>query len=691
MCRKDLAVLLAAVVLVALVPLGLAGAETTGDQTGSDTEKTAISVPEGMDKVVAMEMTQVSKHFKKGARRLFERTPLGFDLDTVDSLGQWLLDIPLKVSGWVEHIREQGRLLGVVGSLVVLAFLGIALYSLIGQKRVLTFVEHRVNPLRIKIPEAYYRYFLSLLKVVVASLIPLLLLGVFWLMNQLMEYDAPWFVLTGRLLGLWAVGALILNILHESLTQGLFHVASRYGTSVYRISRIVLFYIVGCVAIFWAATAFKVPEDVLSLLRFLISLSVVFVLFLLLLKKRALLSLLPDLPYRHYRALVKGLGQFWFPAIFLTFVSGLLWCAGYHRFCKVLWVKTWAVAGTLIALMIFYHVLQGWLKRWAQKKGGTNEEAQFLYRSMRSLVLYAMVIAAVVVTLDLLGLLTPFARLMSFPVVKVGDTPLSLWTLIKAVLILLGFVYVSRLLRAYLDYKIYPLIGVDPGLAYAINTFLSYFMFIVGFAFSLRAMGLDLRMLMVFAGAVGIGIGFGLQREAANVISGFTLLFGRMFRKGDMIRVGGTQGLVQDIGLRTTKLRSGDNIEYLIPNAEFVASTVTNYTLSSSLIRIRVPVGVSYDSDPEQVRSILLKVAHAHPEVVQRDESKVWLDAYGDNAINFTLLVWIDARKSVEGEVRSALYFEIFKALKTAGIGIPFPQRDIHIRSAPAWFEGTKR
>jgi small-conductance mechanosensitive channel len=275
----------------------------------------------------------------------------------------------------------------------------------------------------------------------------------------------------------------------------------------------------------------------------------------------------------------------------------------------------------------------------------------------------------------------PLQRLLSFPVLKLGETQVTFWIIIKAAFILTAFIYASRLLQAYLDYKIYPSIGVDPGLGYALNTFFKYLTLTVGFLISLKIVGLDLRFLLVFAGAAGIGIGLGLQNMAANVISGFTIIFGRKIRKGDWIEVGDTLGMVTDIFLRATNVRDRDNIEYLIPNSNLMSNTIVNYSLSSPMIRIELQVGVSYAADPQKVQEILLAVAEQEPMVAKFSKPEVRFTAYGDSSINFELLIWIDVRRTARRAVRSALYFAVFEELKKAGIEIPFPQRDIHIRS----------
>jgi small-conductance mechanosensitive channel len=264
----------------------------------------------------------------------------------------------------------------------------------------------------------------------------------------------------------------------------------------------------------------------------------------------------------------------------------------------------------------------------------------------------------------------------------IGKTAISLWTIIKVVILFIGIFYLSQLLRSYLDYKIYPILGIDEGLAFSINTLISYLLFIIAFFIALAMMGIDIRTVMVFAGAIGIGIGLGLQKIASNFISGLIIIFGRKIRKGDWVQVGETLGLVQRITLASTIVWTRDNIEHIIPNTDLIASTITNYTLSDPEIRVHIPVGVSYNADPREVRRILLDASERNEHVKKTRKPRVWFTEYGDSSINFELLVWIDVRRISRSHIKSQLYFDIFEALRQAGIEIPFPQRDLHLKSS---------
>jgi small-conductance mechanosensitive channel len=639
-----------------------------------------IAISGEIGESMVREAARVKNQFQEKARSLFRREPLGWNMGTIHYLYQWGLSLPLKIPAFIQAVLEQSRVLGAAGSIIILIFLVAVLYSVLGRKRIMARIEAGVAPYRSKLPEGVYPFVLSALRVIIAALFPLVLLGIYSLINAMIAYRAAWFVLTGRVLVLWAVGALVIGLLRETLTSGLFKVTAQYGGTVFQLTRLAVFYAMVGVALVWGAESFSLRPDVLALLKFAISISIVLVLFLLNLKKRAILSLVPQLPYRSYQSFVRMLESAYFPFIFFSLLMALLWCVGYRQLGRLVLVKTWSTVAAYLVIMGVYHFLLGWLGRWHGRTASTDETAQFLYRSFKGLLVYATVLATAMVVLNLMGLLGPLQQAMSFPVFKIGEKWITFWIVVKAGLILLAFIFASRLIQAYCDYKVYPRLGIDPGLGYALNTFFKYTSLAVGFLISMKVVGIDLRLLLVFAGAAGIGIGLGLQNLAANVISGFSLIFGGKIRKGDWIEVSGTMGIVTDIHLRATQIRTRDHVDYLVPNANFISGTIVNYSLSSPYIRTELPVGVSYDADPHEVEEILLKVAGADPLVERYRPPVVRFVAFADSSINFELLFWIDVRKTPRRKVRSSLYFTIFDELKKAGIEIPFPQRDVHMR-----------
>jgi len=653
-----------------------------GAQSSNETNsKPVISLPENLDQTVKHEAASVKEQLVEQARNLFERKPLNFNLDTLSKIRDWLLELPSRVPEFIHEIIEESQLLGLVGSLILLGFFGALLYSLVGARKVLARLEALIAPVKGHMPDMYYPYVISLVKILAALIIPLLVFGLYSFVHELIDYNASWFLLVGSLLKLWVLGVLLLTFLGEALLPVHLPIPSNHAKAIYKVSRKVVIYALVSIGLLWGAEAFEVSKDVIALLKFVVYLSIVFAGLLLLLKKKSIIAILPPLPYRIYQVFCNALRRLYYPAILITFITGVLWCVGYRALTEFIWIKTWAVAAVFFVIVVFYHNANGLLKRWIEKKEPRDEVAKALHRSLHALLSFVTITTAVIIILDLLGLLDIIQAIISFPLVVIGNTPVSLWILAKATLIIVAFVFISRLLRAYLDYKVYPSIGVDEGLAYSINTLIGYVFIAIGLAAALRAVGLDFKVLMVFAGAVGIGIGLGLQGLAGNVISGLILIFGRKVRKGDWIQVGERLGYVQEVSLRATRVRTRDNIEYLIPNADLTSTTIVNYTLSEPEIRVHIPVGVSYNAEPQQVAQILLTVAERNPNIKKNLKPKVWFVEYGDSSINFELLVWIDVRQISEREVRSQLYFEIFEDLAKVGIEIPFPQRDLHIRS----------
>jgi small-conductance mechanosensitive channel len=193
--------------------------------------------------------------------------------------------------------------------------------------------------------------------------------------------------------------------------------------------------------------------------------------------------------------------------------------------------------------------------------------------------------------------------------------------------------------------------------------------------------GVDFTDIAIVAGALSVGIGFGLQSIINNFVSGLILLVERPFKAGDWIVVGNEEGYVKKINVRSTEVMTFNRATLTVPNSELITKTVKNWTHKGTLGRVIVSVGVSYDADPEQVRDILLKCASQHTEVRGNPEPSVVFSNFGDSALEFELrafIVNVDRRLGVGSDLR----FTIFQALKSAGIEIPFPQRDIHIKQA---------
>lgn len=271
-------------------------------------------------------------------------------------------------------------------------------------------------------------------------------------------------------------------------------------------------------------------------------------------------------------------------------------------------------------------------------------------------------------------------RFLDQPFFHLGNQPVSMLFVLKAILYLIFLGLVVRMVRRFLRYSVLARTSMDPGQQYALARMAGYVVFVLGIIIGLQSAGLDLSSLVVVGGALGIGVGFGLQTIASNFVSGLVLLIERPIKLGDRVEVGDTYGDVVRIAGRSTWIRTNDNVVIIVPNSEFIEKRVVNWTANDRQVRFSVDLGVSYGSKPEQVREILLEVAQAHPEVLVAPPPEVLFTGFGDSSLNFSLRVWTDNVQQPR-RLKSDLYFATFKAFAEQGIEIPFPQRDLHLKS----------
>ncbi|MDJ0746429.1 MAG: mechanosensitive ion channel [Xenococcaceae cyanobacterium MO_167.B27] len=221
---------------------------------------------------------------------------------------------------------------------------------------------------------------------------------------------------------------------------------------------------------------------------------------------------------------------------------------------------------------------------------------------------------------------------------------------------------------------------LEAGVVQASLTLIRYGLIGVGLVFVLSTIGFDSTTFAAISGGLSIGIGFGLREIISNFISGIALLYERSLKPGDYIYVEDEMCQIKHINIRATTVCTFDNVEKVVPNQTFFTSSFTTYTGSDEIVRRLIPVGVSYKSDPEAVIEILLNVATEQPKVLTEPEPVVFLTEFGDSSINFELAVWLST-PAIAKSVTSDLNRAIWKALAKHNIEIPFPQRDVHIRS----------
>jgi small-conductance mechanosensitive channel len=282
--------------------------------------------------------------------------------------------------------------------------------------------------------------------------------------------------------------------------------------------------------------------------------------------------------------------------------------------------------------------------------------------------------------MELKDILTILKEVLQFKLFTLNQTPVTIMSIViffamfSFLLLLSG--YVTRLLRS----RVLPRFHLEQSIIYTISRVFYYTFLVLSAAFSFQFVGVDFSGLIVIFGFLSVGIGFGLQNVASNFISGLILLFERPIKIGDRVTVGATEGDVIEIKMRSTVIRSLENISIIVPNSEFVSSQVVNWSHGDRSVRVDIRVGVSYRSDLDTVLRSLREVAEEHREVLKSPQPFVRLMEFGDSSWNMLLGAWI-ADPEDYYRVRSDLNCAIVRKFRETGVEIPFPQRDLHIRS----------
>ncbi len=286
--------------------------------------------------------------------------------------------------------------------------------------------------------------------------------------------------------------------------------------------------------------------------------------------------------------------------------------------------------------------------------------------------------------------LTSVGELFTTTLFKLGKSEISLGNILYFIFAFVLLSYLSKRFKNFLVDKVLVKANFERGARSSIGMIARFIFVFIGAIFIVQTAGIDMSSLSLLAGALGVGIGFGLQNITDNFISGIIILFEKPIKVGDRIDVGDIQGDVINISVRATTVLTNDNISVIVPNSEFISSRVINWSHNDRNIRFNIPVGVSYNEDPEEVRKILLLVADENKHVLKVPEPHVFFEEFGDSSLNFDLAIWTATHTDKPRRLKTELYFEIFAKFKEKGIEIPFPQRDIHIKSQPENSEQKK-
>ncbi len=357
--------------------------------------------------------------------------------------------------------------------------------------------------------------------------------------------------------------------------------------------------------------------------------------------------------------------------------------SGYDEFAQYLFKGIFLTIFLFICSIILFHVIRILLELLLTMLPVIRRHADVIITALQPFIfiLCALLFYSTVASVWLLFSTTQDAITaladFGFPL---GGYTLTMQTVLVAVSVIYGAILISRAIQAILLDEIMPRKNIDKGVQLSIARLVHYAILLIGFLILLQIMGVSLTKLTILGGALGVGIGFGLQAIVNNFASGLILLFERPIKVGDTIELETDMGVVKKLGLRSTIIQTFDNAEIVVPNSELVTTQVTNWTLAERKARVKIPIGVAYGSDISQVLEILLTVGKEHPMTLTTPPPTALFLSFGASSLDFELRVWIidfNDRRQVQSELNQ----EINSEFADAGIEIPFPQTDLHLRT----------
>jgi len=334
---------------------------------------------------------------------------------------------------------------------------------------------------------------------------------------------------------------------------------------------------------------------------------------------------------------------------------------------------------TRLFAAIFYMVLAS---NYVQKLHVIREEFQVIYKKIQWLAGFIFLLIFISIALRILmvkDLVFDWGREVLTDGIEIGKITISLGSILTFFFVIWLSIVISKIISSVLAKDVFSRVKTSKGMPETVILLLRIALISCGFLLAAAASGMQLTNLSIVLGAFSVGIGFGLQNIFNNMVSGLILAFERPINVGDVVQVGELMGTVRSIGLRSSKVKSFDGAEVIVPNGNLISNEMINWTLSDSNRRMDIRVGVAYGTDPEKVLAIMEQIAEEHEDVRKKPAPRGYFIGFGDSSLNFRLLAWVnlDNRLEVESEINVL----INKKLAEAGIEIPFPQRDLHIRS----------
>jgi len=291
------------------------------------------------------------------------------------------------------------------------------------------------------------------------------------------------------------------------------------------------------------------------------------------------------------------------------------------------------------------------------------------------------IVAWTIAALNILELLDPAITLLDSAAVNFGDVRISALTVVEGVLALTVLMWAAVALGDLLERRIRHSPNLTPSVQVLFAKLLKVVLFAIAILIALESVGVDLTAFTVFTGALGVGIGFGLQKTVSNLISGVLILMDKSIKPGDVIEVSDTYGWVNSLGSRYVSVITRDGVEHLIPNEDLITQRVTNWSFSGQNVRLKAPLGISYDADVRRAVELCIEAAGEVERVLADPKPVCHVRGFGDSSVDLEIRFWINDPRNGVSNVRSQVYLKVWDKFHEHGIEIPYPQRDLHIKS----------
>ncbi len=349
----------------------------------------------------------------------------------------------------------------------------------------------------------------------------------------------------------------------------------------------------------------------------------------------------------------------------LVFPSLLFVWVGLFAILYIVIQQPWPILSTAMSLTVAWFVI---------RLGTSFIDNPLISKTVSTVV---WVIAA----LSILGYLTPVVDYLDTTKLNIGQTSVSLYAIVSSIFSIAIFLWIAFALIKLVDNFLKNSKNITPSARALLSKTFKFALVAAAFIFGLSTVGIDLTAFAVLGGAIGVGIGFGLQKIFSNLISGFILLLDKSIKPGDTINVEGSYGRVETLSARYVSVITRDGIEHLVPNEEMIINRVENWSYSHENVRLRIPVGVHYNSDVNKAIELCLEAADEVDRVLKIPKPACLLKGFGDNSVDLEVRIWVRDPMNGCSNVKSQVLLQIWNRFHENHIEIPYPQRDLHLKS----------